>query len=396
LGLAHRRGSTFVGTCTALLGLLTSGAWLGCNLILGNHELTPADAGPDSSSDSSLDSRFEASDDARADGSIDAAVIVLADAQYSPLGIAVDPNYLYWVDQTDESGGVGSVQRMAFDGGGIATLPGQNQPLDIVVDPSGTAYWLVNTSTSSPLIGQCMVRTATPAEWSGDASTEAGESPDAGGAACAVYGFYQPVRLAITDVYVVILSFNGAQNPYAGYTDTMPTQLYNGQAITAAMPQAVAATDTILLYGDGTHLDDVEMTGDSRLGATLPAVCNTTCGSGQVVKDIALDTSPSITAAYWATNEGSVETASYSPPGGDSTLLATVGGVPQRMALDSSYVYVSVKTSAGGEIVAVPRTSTGKVHTLAELACVPFGIAVDANRVYWTCNDDTIRSCAKP
>jgi hypothetical protein len=395
LGLAHRLGS-FVGTCTALLGFLTGGAWLGCNLVLGNHELTPSDAGPDSPSDTSLDSRFEASDDVRADGSFDAGVIVVADAQYDPVGIAVDPNYLYWVDRTDESGGAGSVWRMAFDGGGIAILAGQNQPLDIVVDPSGTAYWLVNTSRSSPFLGQCMVRTATAAEWSVDASTEAGESPDAGGAACAVYGVYEPLRLAITDIYIAILSVDGAQNPYVGYTATTPTQLYNSHAITAAMPQAVAATDTILFYGDGTHIDDVEVTGGGLLGTTLQAVCNTTCGSGQVVKDIAVDTTPSITAAYWVTNEGSVVTASYSPPGGDSTLLATVGGVPQRMALDLSYVYVTVKTSAGGEIVAVPRASTGKVLTLAELACVPFGIAVDATRVYWTCSDDTIRSSAKP
>jgi len=345
-------------------------AMLGLAAHCGGSRFTVASSDAGGTTDASVDAS------AGDGGSLDGAVrftspVTLAKGETLPRGIAVDDTRLYWVDAEDPSGGPGSVRTMRKDGSGqVATVAaGQIAPLDIAVDLAHV-YWSVDTGASPPTAAQCLVMTA--------------DKGTLGSPTCFTSGPYAMLRMALAPSNVIILA-QSAQGPYVGFAPASGGMYAN---VAARGPSAaVAGTDSDAFLGNayGTHVDSVLLPALTF----APNVCTNGCGSGIVV-DLVLDRA--LSRAYWVTTMGQVASAPLPPPTTDGTILATVAGTPQRIARDASYLYVAAQP---GSIYAVP-TAGGAPITLASGENHPFGIAVDANDVYWTCADGTIRAVGVP
>jgi len=85
-----------------------------------------------------------------------------------------------------------------------------------------------------------------------------------------------------------------------------------------------------------------------------------------------------------------------SPPVAPSTAthVADLPQAPSRMARDASYAYVTT-TSAVYAVPLAPIDAGPPILTLAENESSPFGVTVDAERVYWTAGS-AIRATAVP
>jgi hypothetical protein len=309
--------------------------------------------------------------------------VTLDDAESTPRAIAARSGELFWVNAIG-----GTVRTMRVDGSGLKTLASDvPSPLDIAISNSGMLFWSANTQ-ATPL-DQCLV-------WSAPLG-----SPDAN---CVAKDGYTPLRMALSASYVVMTVGAGAAAPLVGYwsqdaasapalaTDTTPQPAY-----------AVAAYDSHVYFGDGNHVDTDDFDGKG-LG-TGTAVCNggSACNVGDQVVDIVLDDCGGI---YWAKTGmscgspvGYLLEAQVSPtPGAVKMLGAGFSGTPRRLAFDTKNVYVTVVAMSGsmGTILAAPISGAGRVQTVAEAGCTPFGIAADGDRVYWTCDEGMIRSAPIP
>jgi hypothetical protein len=358
----------------------------GCNSILGNETATLADAAPGRDAGKRVREGGTPRDAASDGGASDACPAgdgsrVLACGQPYPKAIALDDSYVYWVN-AESSAGAGSVQRLSKAGGAVKTLASaQPSPLDIAVDSTGV-YWSINNETTPPAFpGQCLVHSLTP---------------DAGTPACVMQATVRPLRMTVTPSYVVVLSEADVANTRIGGSVKGTLQAYVN-IMAEGSSEAVAATDSQVVLGDGNqpHVDELSVNLVLLLGGNTfgTAVCQSTCGNGSVV-DIALDTS--LGTAYWATSNGDVAYAAYVMPTTMGSLLGSVSGTPQRIAIDALYVYLSVMvTPRSGAIVAISRMG-GPPIVLTKLSCAPFGIAVDVDNVYWSCSDQTIQSIPVP
>jgi hypothetical protein len=100
---------------------------------------------------------------------------------------------------------------------------------------------------------------------------------------------------------------------------------------------------------------------------------------------------------FWITGTGDdgVYTTPLPPKRASGTPMATLTETPVRMARDLYYVYATTTHS----VVAVPIAAEDAglpVITLASGEVDPFGIAVDANYVYWTDATGAIRAHTVP
>jgi hypothetical protein len=287
--------------------------------------------------------------------------------------ITLDVTRLYWVVRELPSATTGGVQSVLKDGtGGVLTLAaGQPSPLDIALDLSGL-YFSVNTASPPPAAPktQCLVMRLVD-----------GKSPT-----CITSASYQMVRMALADSEVLFIGVDAQTNSWLGTAAKAPGAPPNtGPA--RAQPQAIAGYGTEIYVGDGSHVDAYALTGF----AMLNAVCQQTCGMGDVA-DLLVD--GDLDMAWWATTTGAVVTA---PIGSMATrtgnILDTVMPTPQRIARDTSYVYVTTTDS----VLAVPIAGgAAPPLVLAMNEASPFGIAVDENNVYWTTADGRVRAVGVP
>jgi hypothetical protein len=153
----------------------------------------------------------------------------------------------------------------------------------------------------------------------------------------------------------------------------------------------MAATEGNVFVSDGQHVDAFSFTALNM----EPNVCTMTCGTQPIV-DMILDASGS--NLLWATADGNVYVAPLVQAHAMGTLVGTITARPQRLARDSKYVYVT--SAAQGTVSALPLVSVGPGPAMpvpiAQGESAPFGIAVDAENVYWTNDDGMVRAVGVP
>jgi hypothetical protein len=296
-----------------------------------------------------------------------------------PKGLVVDETRLYWTDQGTAIDG-GSVQDAPKTAGApIATLAtGQSLPLDIATD-SQKVYWSVSEPLGSA--GGAMACNAMSA-----AKTGAAAPPQ-----CLTQTPYATLRMTITDDDVVFIAQGATNQQFLGFAAKAPPGPYT-KAMTMGPASAVAATDTTIYVsnGNGSHIDSFSL---AQMIVVGPNVCVNGCGTTAIV-DMVLDVN--LANALWVTMDGSVYTAPLVNGNATGKLLGTIGASPQRMARDTWFVYV---TSQNGSVYALHITGTGVGAGPIALATGepgPFGIAADAQYVYWTTSEGTIRATGVP
>jgi hypothetical protein len=359
-----------------LVALFVTLAACGSSFSAGN-----SGAGSDASSN---DAR---SNDAGGDGSPSDAVTgdgksgdggpgstILAHTSLMPLSIAVDDTTLYWVAEGTSGG---SVLSMPKGGGAVSTIAhGQSGVLDIAIDTT-TVYWSTSVPLSGTATSQCLVNAA----------------PKEGGASHCLLDFpYATTRMTTSAEYVALLATDPVGQQVLGGVkkDSLPEMW---KTVNVQPASAVVATDTEAYIGDGTHVDDYTIPGL----AMGPAVCQASCGNtgSFTIADIVLDTSAA--NALWATSTGAIVRASVTKPTQRGKILTTVDGAPQRLARDTFFAYVtSTGTGPVSGYVSAVSLPAGTKQTLAKLPCGPFGVATDGTKVYFTCDDGTVRSVEAP
>jgi hypothetical protein len=297
----------------------------------------------------------------------------------APQAIAVDDSRLYWIDQDGTNGA--SVRSIAKDGTGTVTTiaTAQPSPADIAVDDDNV-YWSVSQPPPT-----------------GDGATSclammASKAADAGPPACVTMAAYATARMTITESEVVLLVAGApASDPFIGYAPKFTGSTFESvQTMGAA--QAIAATNTKMYVGNGNgnHIDALSLPGlvfETNL-------CLTNCGNAPSV-DMTIDTNAE--NVLWVTSTGQVFSAPIVSSTSSGTLLAALPNPALRMARDGAYVYVTAQ--AAGVVYAVPLFGADAGASFSALVSgqpAPYGVAVDANNVYWTNGDGSIRAVGAP
>jgi hypothetical protein len=284
--------------------------------------------------------------------------------------LAIDDSRLYWVS-VNASTGSGSVQSVLKDGGALENIASnQPSPLDIAVDGTNV-YWSANqTAPPTPTTSQCLAMYA---------------SDDGGTPTCATSGAFASMRMTVISSHVVVLSQGTNVNPNIGFS-TIGGPYQNVEAEGPAL--AIAATPTVIFLGDRGHVDPLNWPGLTFGGAA----CLSSCGANTSV-DMTTDVTGQ--TLLWVTQDDGVYSLALPPVGGVGTQLAQLPETPVRMARDLSYVYATTTNSVFAVPIA-PLDAGLPTLKLAGGEVKPFGIAVDATYVYWTCANGTIRAANVP
>jgi hypothetical protein len=110
--------------------------------------------------------------------------------------------------------------------------------------------------------------------------------------------------------------------------------------------------------------------------ASLDGGAPVTLASGGTISGLAVDD----TSAYWVVDD---QVMKLPLAGGAATTLVSGLSNPGNLAVDDRYVYW-VDDSSNGSIGRVALD--GGPPTTLYAGCNPWGIAVDATSVYWTCS----------
>lgn len=281
--------------------------------------------------------------------SAEPCVVILADGQKGPQGLAVDGKNVYW---TNKYGG--QVMAVPVNGGPVVTLAsGQESPFGVAVNATHV-YW---TTFADP--GAVM------------------SAPLDGGAPTTIAsGQHFPGALTVDATHVYWLNAGTVAASLLNGT-VMAAPLGGGEPTTVASDQSALndiAVDATNLYWTTDTDPGAVMT--VPIGGGTPAVLE----AGHATQGLAVVGA----RVYWTngeTDETSGAIMAASTDGGAPTTFATMQTSPGSLAADGTSVYWTTYDTNGSVMKA--SLDGGAPTTLATEQAFPGSIVVDATSVYW-------------
>ncbi|WP_437322350.1 hypothetical protein WME98_51100 [Sorangium sp. So ce296] len=294
-------------------------------------------------------------------------LIVIAENQGAPRGIALDEEAIYWTSASADGSQGGALRRQIKDEREVIDLlaPSSEVP-DVIVLDATHIYW---SSTDAAFTGDC------------DSAKHQRDK---------LRKLPKAARFPAAFVEEPLWGSCGAAEAIALSADNVYSARPNGSRITW-VPKA-GGTRKDLFVGDepaGVATDGALVYWTDRADNTL-SVDNTSDAdeAAQLRADLVEPGLLVLDEAnlYWLTPD-SVMRYPRSPSEGEtpSPLLADLSGPPTGIAAHGDYLYVTVR--AAGTVYRIRKDGTADREILAENQGGPTGIAADGSGVYWTNTD---------
>lgn len=296
-------------------------------------------------------------------------LIVIAESQAAPQGIAIDEEAIYWTNARSDGSQGGALRKQIKDEREIVDLlaPSSEAPGVIALDATHI-YW---SSTDEAFTGECDSGAGDERDklWK---LPKAAQFPAPGGeflwGSC---GAAEAIALSADNVY--------SARPTAHRVTWIPKAGGTRKDLTESggAPTGVA-TDGALVYWtdrDEETLSVVNMGNSSGAEQILPDLKEK---PGLLVLDEA--------NLYWLTDT-SVMRYPRSPSEGDApvSVLDPLPSPPTGIAAHGDYLYVTVR--AAGSVYRIRKDNAADPETIAMGQGGPTGIAADGTGVYWTNTD---------
>jgi len=268
-------------------------------------------------------------------------VIIIATNLESPQDVAVDSNYVYFIENPANYW-QGTVKKVGINGGSVITLAEGIDPSHIAID-SEYVYFTGGAFKGAGYIGKV--------------------SKSGGKVEMLATNLEVPTYIAVDSDFIYFSDKAAGKVFKVSKAGGTVTTLASG----LDRPQGIAVDSSYVYFVDYSSLRKV-----SKAGGTV-----TTLASGLGLIDVIVDSD----FVYFTASGGKV--FKVSKAGGTVTTLAISGEgawIMGGIALDSEYVYYVV--TGGKSIFRVPKIG-GKTETLATDQCYPLGIAVDSSYVYF-------------
>jgi hypothetical protein len=292
-------------------------------------------------------------------------LVTLATGLSLPAYLAVDAQFIYWLDQGTYGGTDGAVKKVPLCGGAVVTLASTLPWPDALALDATDVYWANGTGRDGAIL----------------------KVAKSGGA----------VTTLATQVYASGLAVGGS---YA-YWGTIPTMAI------FRVPVAGGATEVVVPGNDSEpggelFLDGASVyftTGAYTIGAVIAAPAEPTSGGAVVTLASARNTPQSVVVqgplVYWteaADDTGYLGNVMAVPVAGGAPITIAAGEEInlEGLAVDASYVYwTNVSDVSVGNVMKAPLGGGAEVVVAAEPQGYPGWVAVDDTYVYWTTQEAT-------
>ncbi|AUX33470.1 MULTISPECIES: hypothetical protein [Sorangium] len=293
-------------------------------------------------------------------------LIVIAEDQGEPRGIALDEEAIYWTSATADGSRGGALRRQIKDEREVIDLlaPSSEVP-DVIALDATHIYW---SSTDAAFTGDCdsTKHQRDKLRKLPKAATFPAALDEPLWGSC---GAAEAIALSADNVYSA--RPNGSRItwiPKAGGTrkDLFVGDEPAGVATDGALVYWTDRADNTLSVDNTSDADDAEQL---RSDLVEP---------GLLVLDEA--------NLYWLTQDGVMRYPRITSEGdAPSPLLKGLSGPPTGIAAHGDYLYVTVRTA--GDVYRIRKDGTAEPEIIAPGQGGPTGIAVDGSGVYWTNTD---------
>ena len=288
--------------------------------------------------------------------------MTLAAGLSSPAFLAVDAQFVYWLDEGTYGGMDGAVKKVPICGGAVVTLVASLPSPGAMATDATDVYWANGTGAARALL----------------------KVAKTGGA----------VTTLTTEADATALAVGGGYAYWASL---------NAMGILFRVPIAGGAPEVLVpgsSFGGGVFLDgsSVYFTNEAyTTGAVLSAPADPASGGGVVTLASMRNQPRSVIAqgslVYWteaADDTGYLGNVMAVPSAGGAFLTIAAGEInPQALAVDASYVYWTNESDVSiGNVTKAPLGG-GPIAVVAAYQSYPGSVAVDDSYVYWTTGEAT-------
>ncbi len=289
--------------------------------------------------------------------------VVLATGQTSPMAIALNSTYVFWVNFTTPGG----IMRCAKSGcpNGPTQLATASNPRTVAADETNVYWGAQDQSISQCPVGGCINNAPTPVV------TNQG-SP--------IYS----IAIDATNIYWM---------RYTGSTSGCIRKCTNDGGCNGSFTNVTTNLGSPLRYLAVDNTSAYLTTSDGFVCSCSLASCNVTCTIGGQTNPTAIVQDSS--RIYWtiSADGGAVQTNSKSTLQNPNPNPLVLADQVVDLALDTNNIYYT--RDVDGTVWSCPLTG-GTPNRLASSQASPFGVAVDSTAVYWTnLGDGTIMKLAK-